>query len=394
MATAMKGWIALTGAGLAIVALATLPPAALRVQPRSVLPEVERFEALSTQSRREVGVLQAMRWSDSLSQLTLRTAEDGVAYGAFGDQASADEMDTWGQAVRDYVGGLRLRDNDLLVGVFLQPAGFGQPEDVPGPAIGGVHTYVGVRDGTPYCLQIDPIPTPQGVTDRSLRFRTEWLPENGIGECRLFARYGMPGEPVLRWLEHGAIRFAGGDAPRAERRRVSDDYGQFAPSLPAGIPIFGLVRPDVVDRNPIVGRCLAGHEDACATTVLSAAPSARFGDADYEYIEANSPLTHNARAGSGRLFGFADQYLLADLEGDAGPEAFARFWTSDDEVPEAFEAAFGVDLGSWVREWAQEEAGVYEAGPGLGAGTGLASLLTLLALAGAACFVGMRRRVG
>lgn len=391
MATQLKHWIALTGAGLLVVALATLPPAALRVQPRNVLPEVERFDALDAQVRREVGVLQATLWSDSLSALALRTAEDGVAYGTFAGEASADALRDWGAALRDYVGAMSPRDDDMVVGVFLQPASLGQPEGLPGPSIGGVHTYVGVRDGTPYCLQVDPVPTAADASDRSLRSRIEWLPENGIGACRLFARYGMPGDRVLRWLEDGAARFALRETTVLERPTY---YGRYIePQLPLPGRIFGLFRPEIVDRSPVVGRCLAGHAEACASAVTSAEPMDRFGREDYSYIQAHSPLTHNARFGGASSFGFADQYFLADMEAAFGPDAFARFWTSDQDVPAAFEAAFEVDLGSWVIDWAQREAGVYDAGPGLRAGTGLASLLTLIGLGGLASFVGTRRRV-
>lgn len=389
MATAMKRWIALTGLGLVLVAVATLPPSTLRLQPRSVLPEVERFEALDAEARRQVGVLQATLWSDSLSELAVRTAEDGVAVGAFGIEEMSEEPFTeWGAAVREYVGSLRPRAHELVVGVYYQPSMLGQPEGVPGPPVGGAHTYVGVRDGTPYCLQVEPRPSPPDA--RSLRFYIEWLPETGIGVCRLFAKYGLPGDGVRRWLDDGAIGFARSEAPPPDRRSLY--YGSFeAPPLPGSF--FGLMRPQVVDRNPAVGRCLAGDADACLQAVSSPASGFRLAQSDYEYIRTHSPLTYNVRYGAPTAFGSPDQYLLADLEAEAGPDTFARFWTSAEEMPVAFEAAFGVDPGSWIRDWAQREDGVYHAGPGLRAGTKLWSLLALVLLAGLASLVGVRRQV-
>ena len=80
-------------------------------------------------------------------------------------------------------------------------------------------------------------------------------------------------------------------------------------------------------------------------------------------------------------FRFEGRYLLADLEREFGPEAFTRFWTSDADVPVAFEQAFGMPLETWIMGWVESTAFTRTPGPGMPFSAKLGGLLTLMLFA-------------
>lgn len=157
--------------------------------------------------------------------------------------------------------------------------------------------------------------------------------------------------------------------------------------------LFGISRPPLADLGVAVQACLAGRLEACARAVSDPdliTPTS----GDRAWLLANSPATGLDGGFAGPPFGWLDDGLVYEWEAEFGTDAFARFWTSSEPIPEAFEAAFGVPLGAWVYEWAGRHGDVYRAGPSLPWGSVGWSLLALTALAGAATVAGMRRRVG
>jgi len=92
-------------------------------------------------------------------------------------------------------------------------------------------------------------------------------------------------------------------------------------------------------------------------------------------------------------FGNLDDYLLADLEAEFGPDRFQRFWSSELELPEAFEAAFGVGLGEWVITWVDANMRISPAGPGMSKSAALGGILALSLFAAMAGAWARRRRV-
>ncbi len=84
---------------------------------------------------------------------------------------------------------------------------------------------------------------------------------------------------------------------------------------------------------------------------------------------------------------------MGDLEAEFGGERFARFWTSDQDVEEAFAAAFGEPIEMWTMRWAQDRMGAQKAGPSTDLLSVLLTLVTLLACVGIATATATRRRV-
>ena len=374
MATGMKHWLGLVAGGFAIVAVATLPPSTTEIYRTTSLPEQRRYDAVRTEVRRAHGVLRETRWSDSLSALAVRTAVDGLAFGfPESDRLTTEGVEEWKALLSAQVEAIEPRDGQMVVGFFAQPVVHGTIPDVPTPSVYGRHTFVGVRDGTPYCLQVNAL---FRIRDVDLRSGASL----GLAGCRLYAKYGAAGPRIQDWLDAGALGFAlrsGDDRPFAE--------------FELDVPIFGLSR-GIYASTLELQRCLSGDTGACVRVVTD--PEIIFArGGDVAYLVANSPVS-NLDGFSRSPFEYQDDYLLADLEAELGAEAFARFWTSDASVPQAFEAAFGVEMGAWVLTWVESEIGLYQAGPTTRAGAFWLSVLTLMVLASIASGTAMRRRVG
>ncbi len=84
---------------------------------------------------------------------------------------------------------------------------------------------------------------------------------------------------------------------------------------------------------------------------------------------------------------------MGDLEAEFGRDRFARFWTSDQTVEDAFTAAFGEPIEVWTMRWAQDRMGVQKAGPSVDLLSVLLTLVTLLACVGISTATATRRRV-
>jgi len=91
-------------------------------------------------------------------------------------------------------------------------------------------------------------------------------------------------------------------------------------------------------------------------------------------------------------FGGAERTLLADLEGEFGPDRFQAFWASSGEVTAAFEQVFGVPIEDWLVGWAQAHWGKPDVGPIVPIKAGLLTFLALGVLMGGALLMDGRGR--
>ena len=382
MEAGMKRWLAVVAGAAAIVALRALPPSSFEMPERDRLPESVRLEAVEGEVRRAHAALRALRWSDSLSQLALRTAVDGLVLSPPRVEGlePADIL-SWEEAQRDALGERARRHPYMVVGIFWQPFGQSALPGVPDAARSSDITFVGEHDGTPYCIRAIPY---SGPATRALLGLV-----GDVGACRLYAAYGVPGVEVQAWLEASALGFARIDSPS-----WAADFARRELVRPEGtLRLFGLGRPQLAYESLVVQACLAGRETACERATTDPGLIApQWGDR--AWLVAHTPATGFGVQRGYPPFGYLDDGLLYEWEAAFGPDAFARFWTSSAPVPEAFEAAFGVPLGAWMLRWVERHSELYRAGPSLPWGSVGWSLLGLAVLAGMSTAAGMRRRVG
>ena len=384
MAMGMKEWAGLAAAGIAVVAIWALPLSHRDLPGRARLAEVERFDELRAAERAAIGTFLATHWSDSLSELAVRTAVDGVAAGVPMDSITPERYRAWVEEIREISRSLEPRDPDMLLGIFHVNAGAGLPEGVEAPASLGSGTYIGVRDGTPYCMLVESWERPIG--DRVL------TPLQTLEGCKFYLQYGEPGPRIAAWLERGGFQFAVGSRrfafpERDTPRRVWWD------DLEA--PVFGMRRLPFAIGYPPGGRCLAGDADSCSQFLAEAAlsPDSWTARADLEIVRS-SPIAYTRRVTYLSRFTSQDAFLMLDIEEAFGPEAFARFWTSEEEMADAFQSAFGADLGSWTADWMRSIEGPHWAGPAVRAGAPLYVLLTIMVFAAYVSLRARRREVG
>jgi len=141
-------------------------------------------------------------------------------------------------------------------------------------------------------------------------------------------------------------------------------------------------------ESPVGEGCLAGHIDACRRAVLD--PTAYVDPDSYPELEEWISSGYARPVGP---FGGRERTWTGDLETEFGRDRFARFWTSDQDVEDAFTAAFGEPIELWTMRWAQDRMGVQKAGPSVDLLSVLLTLITLLACVGIATATAHRRRV-
>ncbi|NIP82261.1 MAG: hypothetical protein GWM90_24795, partial [Gemmatimonadetes bacterium] len=111
-------------------------------------------------------------------------------------------------------------------------------------------------------------------------------------------------------------------------------------------------------------------------------------------LTREGPVAHVESPFPDEAFAGLDRTILGALLTEFGPDSFRRFWTSDDDVGSAFQAAFGLPAGDWVHRWVTERLGVVEAGPGVAGADVLLSLVALGLAAAVGALVYRRQEVG
>jgi hypothetical protein len=350
-------------------------------------PAEERARDLRREVRRSHDVLQRTRWADSLTSLALATAVDGVAVGGAPRSLQAGTVDSVRVRIEDEMAMAGLEQPKAVVGFFVQPRDHAALERMPRDTRSASEIYMGESDGTAYCFRV--LVTRASVSPHNGEIRRYYWTENEsfsniLGGCRVVAQYGLPGPSVQRWLERGALGFA--DEPAYGPARSAGWLG-----TPRNWP-FGRSVPSWA-RDLEMDRCLAGIPAACETVVLDPLIRQSEVEADVLHVIERSPVSGIGRVVVRTPFGSADDYLLGDVAAEFGAERFAAFWTSDRDVPEAFEAAFGIPLGEWVVAWSDAHFARTAAGPAI---SSTAASGTIMLMMFCALFAGVwarRRRV-
>lgn len=389
MAFGMKQWIGATVVGLALVAVWRLPPESPDPRGEQVrTAEAIRHQKLRAEVRLTEGILHRTMWADSLSALALAEAVGGVAVLSPDDgEGVADQRRRLAEQVRRQIDGRAPEAPRMLFGYVLQPHDHRRADGALSPR-DRTETYVGTRDGVDYCLQVRVAPRRRlsdilavriaGSDDRGAVPRTDEL-----GPCRFYVIYGLAGPRIQEWLEDGALKLAyegGSEAPATELAGSRNGWRfWFASAFLRGGGDVGL------------NRCRTGLASACADFLER--PGRYYLTDQHREVVRRSPATSiGSPSASGRVI-HDEEYILADLEAEFGRDAFAEFWTSEQEVGVAFEAAFGVDAGSWLVTWLERTSGVHRTGPGLPRSATSGTMLALGLLLGVAHWRRRERRV-
>ena len=371
MAIGLKQWIGIVSVGCVLMAVAALPPRTLDDDPRPLPPAQARYSEVLRDVRRVAGAVAGRVWVDSLSAVAVADAREGLALGVpEGRWMAEEDLDEWRQRLNGQLDTLSRRADGVVLGFYHVVSS----AEVP-PAS---RTFAGTLDDTTYCLQV--APTRSLVEAGS---RRAWRSELGV--CRLYAKYGMAGSRVQQWLRAGNA-WAGAYSRPGRDPGNRRDWGRLS-ELPA--PVFGMNRVFAsFGSAPLaLQRCVAGHTDACRDVLLE--------NAAFRAARSAGNAEELAMAPEEELLTWSaiSPYLLSDLEGQFGEDAFLRFWTSEEPVDAAFEAAFGLGAGEWTLGWVDAEMGLDEAGPGLMPGTVLSTLAALMVLGAAVSLTQTRRRL-
>ena len=376
MAFGMKQWLGVVLVGLALVAVWRLPPEPPELRDRTVPTAEEiRYEALRDEERVTVEILQRMLWSDSLSARVVEEERDGIAVLAPPMPPGPEEqLRRFESMVRRQVA--ERASGPMVFGFVFQPHHQSRVGRGLAPRQSRTETYVGSRDGTDYCLQVrvaDGRHVDRVIARRLTRNDETHPHSDDLGPCRFYLTYGLAGSGVQAWLERGAVEFAvegGGEAPTLAPM-------MYTRRTALGFTYFG-------DRTSIeVTRCMAGVASSCAD-FLEVDSWPYFISSRQQEVVRRSPLVGTSGFWTARRWTPDQAYLLADLEAEFGPDAFRSFCISDAPVPEAFEAAFGVDTGTWMTSWVERTVGIDRPGPGLPGEASTGAALTVLVLLGMA----------
>ena len=387
MAFGMKKWIGTVVVACALLALWQLPPDPLdrRIAPQSVEIE-ERYRELTRERRLLSGAIQRMRWSDSLSALTVETAVDGLAFAVHPSSNDLRVVERLERRVREEIAALPMRDRDLLFGYYHQRWDHAAVEGINPEGTNRTETYVGNRDGQEYCLQVRVSAFRHARNIQQAADGTSSLAPRAsrLGGCRLFMQYGMPGPAVMEWLEAGGIAYGmetGEAAPiTADNIRSMRLYRAFGVNTLTGI---GSVEID---------RCRAGIPEACGELFTNPESATGWSASSMRMAQQSPALAVRGDPFFG-LIAQDEAYLLHDLEAQFGREAFARFWTSELPFEAAFEDAYGMDVNGWMSGWTATMQRVIEATPALPSDTVSLTLTIVLMLFGFAYLRNRRRTV-
>lgn len=201
-----------------------------------------------------------------------------------------------------------------------------------------------------------------------------------LGPCAYYLAFGEPGSGVRQWLEDSHYTHAMYPEwpyrPGARTGRLAYWSGRLA----------DLSGANLVSYVPRLAACAAGNTFACPTVQWA-------GERGWGWSSQGPPGAYSIFTWD-IPFETAQRFYLSDLIADVGGERFARFWSSDLEVEEAFQAELGVSMSDWTVRWAQAQLGErwHLSRPSPSARSSALWLLVVLACLGASSLQATRRQ--
>ncbi len=408
MAPDMKRAVLIVGVCCTVLTLWLVPAEPLPIFGYSAESSESRFTAerqaaiaIRDKAKEENALLRRLRLVDSLSARLVSSSPDPIVID-LPPEAGPEERSMLSEAVRSQIEYLVAEPTDMVVGVSYVDHRFGSHPDFAHLTRLGADYFSGTVDGQPFCLVVYPFfaanptdPRSEGnlrsairsLTDTRFAGAPDGPPIDVLGPCSVHLVHGSPGPAIRRWLrDDGMSRLArspwlGGDyrlPPISDHRSI---YGEWNERRRERASVYG--------RESAVGEgCLAGRLDACRRAVLD--PTAYVDPESYPELEEWISSGHSR---NGEPFGGRERTWMGDLEAEFGRDPFARFWTSDQNVEDAFAAAFDEPIGAWTMRWAQDRMGPQKAGPSTDLLSVLLTLVTLLACVGIATATAERWRV-
>jgi hypothetical protein len=386
----MKYWMGLVLAGCALVAIEELPPEAPSLASRPAPTATrKRMQVLRSEVQQTQALIQRLRWADSLPARLASEADHGRAVGAPPEIQDSAVAGIRRRLSREWTS-LSTVDPHVLFGYYVQFRDQGEAPGVPtAPLSSSVpETMAGTVGGRPYCVTLALIARRDLARPMYARVMAPYRSESLyglIGACRPFVEFGLPGPRIAEWLKDGGIAFAQADAAAQPDNPLTRAFRSWRP-VPESAMWWTIPSSDVV-----LDGCFAGRSEMCRRIALGALQGVdAFGthhdDGAARFVTERAPFYRVGDAHAMTAFGYPGRYLLADLERAYGPDEFRRFWTSNEDVPQAFQDAFGMDMGDWIVQWARANLYHYRAGPSLprsAAGGGLLLLALCGTIAGA-----------
>jgi hypothetical protein len=369
----MKAWIATVLGGSLLLALWALPPRDesflyLRVVQRADYPpEVESYRRVLAEARARHDVFQRLVWRDSLASLTRWAREEGPGWAAALPPPAPASLEPRLQAmVGDQLAALGVARPAAVVGAVVMDLAFGAHPGFPGAGSGTWGQVMASSDpANPFCFVVEPVRFLREDSTRVERLRL-FVEErarapgeapNPLGPCALYAAFGPAGPHVDEWLGEGGYLFGAGDRPEgpepAPASRVRSDVA------PRGL--FGRREGYPVDLNLslFAEACLQGKEEGCRTALFQEVPEAVQRSRGLALRSGVGEVTYFSEWMLGPywagMFVGAERRLLWDLAEEFGTDRFRRFWGSERGVEEAFQAAFGEPMTSWVVRWGRRQ---------------------------------------
>lgn len=378
MALTAGRWIAIALTGFLLASIVILGDATIpewRPSERDRL--VERNRVAESRLRRAAHQLRVLQLRDSLTRIAATSAAPFAVDAAFNrsDRALIDSLVAHAGAERSLAARIPASVFFVLDSVT----------EVSGhPRVSGSRgvlaiDYVLPDDSLRRCIVIARV---HAVTTRRLyeaELRSRISSERLLGPCGFYEHFGAPGQAIRRWLDDRGWQFA-------QRSPSNEPPIRWLDGLPDS-SYRTRIDLDYVMRSS--GRaCAGGKDEACIESVLSRAPAddrRNSMDLDAGILSTGyfNPFVHGDNGWLTRSWpmGAREWTLLADMARSLGPERFEQFWTSDLAPEQAFQAAAGVPMSTWTREWIETTYHPQAAGPALPAGaTGFAALILIVAL--------------
>jgi hypothetical protein len=390
MATGMRKWVLGVGVSSTVLAAWLIPPEPWDVwlpTRREVTPERREAQRLGSEIFDLRNKLKRVRAAEYIAQkiASSRDRDSGLVLG-FPDELSDEARETIRQSVLEELERWSSPAPSIVVGVLALPQSFGDSQgwDLPFNPFG--EFFIDTEAEVPYCARLltyrstDRLNEPQAVMNL-----TEDSSDPGL--CRYYARFGAPGPVIATWLrDQGFFVYAQSvrEVPEtwwADYRPDRDPFGMTAWRRRGG-------------RTADGEGCYAAKDDACRRSLgLDQTTSVGALWARYEEYREIPSWAFASFSYRGVAFGRLNRSILYTLRMEFGDEAFEAFWTSEENVEEAFEAAFGLSFVDWTKRWILRGEEPLEAGPGLAMRDTLLALLTLAAMVAVVGAVTRARKV-